>query len=55
MTREAWQIDFTDKDGNRKSVVHLHNAIGDYRDIDPSAVVTRLTEPLENKETEGEE
>lgn len=45
MTREAWQIDFTDRDGSLKSVVYLHNAIGDYRDIDPNAVVTRLTEP----------
>jgi len=41
MTREAWLIEYT-SNGEPKRAVHLHNAIADYRQIDPAAVVTRL-------------
>ena len=48
MIREAWLIEYT-SNGDPRRAVHLHNAIGDYRDIDPDAVVTHLTDP--NEET----
>ena len=41
MIREAWLIEYT-SNGEPKRAVHLHNAIADYRQIDPAAVVTRL-------------
>ncbi|RIQ18777.1 hypothetical protein D0850_06920 [Bordetella avium] len=33
----GWKICFTDRDGQYKTVLHGHNAVGDYRDIDPMA------------------
>ena len=38
----AWQIKYARVDGTSRTVVHEHNAIGDYRLIDPSATSTPL-------------
>lgn len=46
MIREAWLIEYT-SNGEPRRAAHLHNAIGDYRDIDADAIATRLTDPNE--------
>ena len=33
----GWKICFTDRNGQYKTVLHDHNAVGDYRSIDPMA------------------
>ena len=39
MNTLAWIIHYS-SNGERRFVVHMHNAIGDYRSIDPDAEVT---------------
>lgn len=39
MNTLAWLIHYS-SNGERRFVVHMHNAIGDYRSIDPDAEVT---------------
>lgn len=38
----AWQIKFKDEHGTQRNVTYTHNAIGDYRQIDPNAVCVPL-------------
>lgn len=38
----AWQIKFKDEHGTQRSVTYTHNAIGDYRQIDPDAICDPL-------------
>jgi hypothetical protein len=38
----AWNISYTSADGSIRTVTHGHNAIGDYRQIDPDAISTPL-------------
>lgn len=39
---KAWLINFKDTGGNQQSRSYTHNAIGDYRQIDPDATSERL-------------
>ena len=38
----AWQIKFKDQNGTQRQVTYTHNAIGDYRQIDPNAICDPL-------------
>jgi hypothetical protein len=38
----AWQIKFKDEHGTQRNVTYTHNAIGDYRQIDPDAICEPL-------------
>ncbi|MFC6351264.1 hypothetical protein H7691_06570 [Stenotrophomonas sp. CW117] len=42
MNTTVWLIRFIDRDGTQHATVHTHNAIGDFRGIDPHATVEEL-------------
>lgn len=53
MIREAWLIEYV-SNGEPKREVHLHNAIADYRQIDPNATASRLDDMMLDAEALGE-
>ena len=42
LEKRAWLIEYTREDGEPCRAIHLCNAIGDYRMIDPNATVTAM-------------
>ena len=47
LEKRAWLIEYAREDGTQHRVINLHNAIADYRVIDPKATVTVMVPEID--------